>query len=711
MPWLLALLLAWVLMIVWLHNETRSQQMQQIQQLAVTVNYAVQANLPANDGQHLENHLRQIHYNSTLAVQHIATYNSQLKLIASSASLEPLSVLTSAPAAYEVTTLPDGKQQAVLPVSAGLTIKPSSVGGQLPDNGFISIVFSTEQPWLLWLTPLALLTVAIAVGLVFSIGLTKRGQVRLNTDAELLVHNFRRLQNARQHCQITEPLVPPLKPVQQAFNELASSLDQSQAVTEQLIQQLNQRVQQCNVQLKELEAQRNRLTTDQQVQQRHIQHWFEQSMILWQRREQLQPEQLQRLIQMHILAGHYQFSGEDMKGSPIRLSQWLGGHIDELNELIPSIAVTLDWQEYPENLEHTVSICEKTLKSLLQALIMLCLRGDDVSKISIAIQLQVDGQKPSLRLTANCNGNGLPAYCRDLIKAGQLLDLQWSDADVALLKVIQFAGVDFTSQSLEGLGCILQLTIPVQTEPVSAVKIMQQVVVFDADEERLQQRCKALSGIASQITKCSKLSELQQLIQSKVFELVLVFLPATADSADWQNIQCHVRHQSEVLCFAAPEMISTWQQEIPGILANHQFCLAAVLAITEQRPKPSNLQHILVVDDNETNLAFVQVLLKNKPLVLHTATSAAQVFALCGQQRFDMILLDIQLPDMSGVDISKQLRQMPQYRQVPIVAFTAHAMPAEIETYLEAGMDDIVFKPLEPSRLDSLLAKFSLTSG
>ena len=121
------------------------------------------------------------------------------------------------------------------------------------------------------------------------------------------------------------------------------------------------------------------------------------------------------------------------------------------------------------------------------------------------------------------------------------------------------------------------------------------------------------------------------------------------------------------------------------------------------------MRHILVVDDNETNLAFVQVLLKNKPLVLHTATSAAQVFSLCQQQRFDMILLDIQLPDMSGVDIAKQLRQMPQFRQVPIVAFTAHAMPAEIETYRDAGMDDIVFKPLEPARLDSLLAKFSLT--
>jgi CheY-like chemotaxis protein len=122
--------------------------------------------------------------------------------------------------------------------------------------------------------------------------------------------------------------------------------------------------------------------------------------------------------------------------------------------------------------------------------------------------------------------------------------------------------------------------------------------------------------------------------------------------------------------------------------------------------KITTCQHILVVDDNETNLAFVQVLLKNKPLKLHTATSAAQVFLLCQQQKFDMILLDIQLPDMSGVDVARQLRQLPQYQKVPIVAFTAHAMPDEIDRYRQAGMNDIIFKPLEPARLDSLLAKF-----
>ncbi|WP_019675949.1 response regulator [Arsukibacterium perlucidum] len=464
----------------------------------------------------------------------------------------------------------------------------------LSDNGYVAIVFSTAQPWLVRLILLALLTAAMAFGLLLSVGAIKRGQLQLATDAELLAHHLKRLQNSPQQCQISESLVPLLKPAQQAFNELSGALEQNELASEQLVQQLNQQLQQCNAQLAELEQQHQQLTTAQQLQQRQIRHWFEQSQILWQRRDQLQPLQLQRLLQLHLLAGHYQFSAADPEGPPVQLGSWLGRHLDDFNELLPAASVVLDWQEHPDNLAYSVNICDKTLKSLLQALIMLCLRSEDVSKISVALQLQVGEQQSALKLTASCNGNGLPGHCRQLLHAADLLDLQWSDADVALLKAIQITGGEFSAQSLDGLGCILQLTIPVQT---SAEKVSE----------------------------------------------------------------------------------------------------------------PASLRHILVVDDNETNLAFVQVLLKNKPLVLHTATSAAQVFSLCQQQRFDMILLDIQLPDMSGVDIAKQLRQMPQFRQVPIVAFTAHAMPAEIETYRDAGMDDIVFKPLEPARLDSLLAKFSLT--
>ncbi|HAW92804.1 MAG: hypothetical protein CML22_04860 [Rheinheimera sp.] len=712
-PWLLALVLAWLLVVLWLNNESRNQQLQQIQQLAITVNYAVQANLSANnDHQQLANQLTQIQASATRAVEQIAAYNAQRQLIASSVASATAPVLGVAPKTYQVSALAGkGTQLAVLPISTGLAKAQSDIASPIPDNGYIAVVFSTAQPWFIWLVPLALLAAAMAIGLAFSSGAIRREQLKLATDIELLAHNLQRLQNARQDCQISERLVAPLKPLQLAFNELAGKLDQHQQSAEQLIQQLNQRVRQHNSEVAGLEQQRNQLATDQQLQRRQICHWFAQSRLLWQRRDQVQPAQLQHLSKMHLLAGYYQFADADTQGPSLMLTHWLAEHIKEFNEVAAATSVVLEWHEHPDNQAYAIKYYADTLKSLLHALIMVALRGEDLSKITISIQLQSTGQQPALRLTAACNGNGLPGHCRELMQTDDVLDLQWSDADIALLKAAaRVAGGSFTSQSLDGLGSIVELTIPVQTESANLKNMQQHILVFDVDDERLQQRCFALSGLASQITKCTTLSELEHLIQSKKFDIVLLFLPPATDSPHWQKIIHCTRQQPAVLSFAAADMLSKWQSALSGVQASDDFCLAVVQTLSDQLPKEPNLQHILVVDDNETNLAFVQVLLKNKPLVLHTATSAAQVFILCEKHRFDMILLDIQLPDMSGVEITKQLRQMPQYRQTPIVAFTAHAMPAEVETYRAAGMDDIVFKPLEPARLDSLLARFSLTS-
>ncbi|WP_152663131.1 response regulator [Arsukibacterium ikkense] len=710
-PWLLALLLAWLLMVQWLHNENRSQQQQQIQQLAITVNYAIQANLAVAPAETLASQLRQIHNSSPLAVQHITAYNAQRQFIASSTLPTEAPVLEGAPLAYQVSTLANGSQLAVLPVSAGLGRAGDTLTGQLPDNGYIAVVFDTEFAWLVWLMPLALLSGAWAVGMLLSFGLVKRSQQHHHTDIELVTHHLHRLQSAQQQCQISAQLVPTLRPVQQAFNDLVSALDNKQSAHEQLLLQLNQRLQQLSSQCNDLDQQRQHFSIQQQQQQRQIRHWFEQSLILWQRKEQLQPAQFQRLLQLHLLTGHYQFSAADFRGESLSLTHWLSQHLQQLGSVLPVAEVNLDWQEHPNTLNCAVNLCQQTLNSLLQALILLCLRAEDVSKMTLDIQFDTGGEQDYLQLTARCNGNGLPAHCRQLLQSADMLDFQWSDADIALLKAVQVSGATFSCQSLDGLGCILQLKVPVQTEPVSSPRLLQQLLLFDEDTERLQTHATALTGIVAQVTKCNSLSELELLINSNAFELVLLFLPVVAPPSEWQVLFAQLRRGPNVLSFAAPARLPDWQDIMPTVQANHQYCLAQVIAFAEIRPKHTGLQHILVVDDNETNLAFVQVLLKNKPLLLHTATSAAQVFTLCQQHKFDMILLDIQLPDMSGVDVARQLRQQPQYQKVPIVAFTAHAMPDEIACYHEAGMDDIIFKPLEPAKLDSLLAKFSLTAS
>ncbi|KKO48621.1 hypothetical protein VT06_11050 [Arsukibacterium sp. MJ3] len=693
-------------MSVWLYNDSRSQQQLHIKQLGVTVDYAVKAYLPTGSNEQLATLLGQIHYSSPLVVQQIALYNSQRQFIASSTSLIKPPELVDTPLSYQFTTLDDGSQLALLPLNVGASAANDPISGKLGSNGFISVVFVAQFDWFVWLLSLVLVSAVMATGLALSVTAVKRGQLRHNTDIELLTHNMQRLQAAQQQCQLHELMVPVLWPLQQAFNELAGSIDQRTLGSEQQVQQLNQRLQRLNMQNTELSQKNQRLIATQQELQRQIRHWFEQSQLLWQRKDQLQSLPLQRLLQLHLLAGHYQFSQIEISGQPFNLASWLSQQVDDLNGLLLSESVRLDWLEHPDNLGYSVYYCRQTLTSLVEALLMLCLRAEDVSKISIALKLQFSGEQHSLLLVASCNGNGLPEHCRQLLQTADMLDLQWSDADIALLNAIKTTGASFTSQTLDGLGCILQLTLPMQTEAAPAAKLLQHLLVFDADAERLQQRSAALAAIAAQVTLCSNVSELEQLIQHNGQQFMLVFAPLASASADWQRLFNLTKNQPCLLCVVPAVQFKTWQDAIQNVFFEHQFCLARLIKFAEVQTKITTCQHILVVDDNETNLAFVQVLLKNKPLKLQTATSAAQVFLLCQQQKFDMILLDIQLPDMSGVDVARQLRQLPQYQKVPIVAFTAHAMPDEIDRYRQAGMNDIIFKPLEPARLDSLLAKF-----
>ena len=114
------------------------------------------------------------------------------------------------------------------------------------------------------------------------------------------------------------------------------------------------------------------------------------------------------------------------------------------------------------------------------------------------------------------------------------------------------------------------------------------------------------------------------------------------------------------------------------------------------------------VDDNNTNLAFIQVLLKEQPIQLYTASCGSDAIKLCQQQHFDVILLDIQLPDIAGTEVARQLRQLERYQDTPILAFTAHALEEEVNAFIRAGMNDVIFKPLEPSKLELIMRWCSL---
>ena len=115
---------------------------------------------------------------------------------------------------------------------------------------------------------------------------------------------------------------------------------------------------------------------------------------------------------------------------------------------------------------------------------------------------------------------------------------------------------------------------------------------------------------------------------------------------------------------------------------------------------------ILVVEDNDLNLELALALLEPYGLVLDTAADGAQALAKLAAAPYDLILMDMQMPVMDGLEATRRIRQMTQRADVPIVAMTANAFAEDRERCRLAGMDDFVVKPVDPKLLYATVSRW-----
>ncbi|MGB7340002.1 MAG: response regulator [Phototrophicaceae bacterium] len=107
-----------------------------------------------------------------------------------------------------------------------------------------------------------------------------------------------------------------------------------------------------------------------------------------------------------------------------------------------------------------------------------------------------------------------------------------------------------------------------------------------------------------------------------------------------------------------------------------------------------NTSKILYIDDNPTNLEFIRRLLQRKGYDCQTLSNSVERLSVAKTFQPDLILLDIQIPELNGFEVLKQLRQDPIIEDVPVLALTANAMSGDKRLCMEAGFDDYLTKPI-----------------
>jgi len=103
---------------------------------------------------------------------------------------------------------------------------------------------------------------------------------------------------------------------------------------------------------------------------------------------------------------------------------------------------------------------------------------------------------------------------------------------------------------------------------------------------------------------------------------------------------------------------------------------------------------ILIVEDNEDNRELAVKVLRNKGFETVTAVDGEEAIEKAVSEKPDLILLDISLPKLDGYEVAKRLKNMEEFKEIPIVAFTAHAMKGDREKVIVAGFEGYISKPI-----------------
>jgi CheY-like chemotaxis protein len=119
---------------------------------------------------------------------------------------------------------------------------------------------------------------------------------------------------------------------------------------------------------------------------------------------------------------------------------------------------------------------------------------------------------------------------------------------------------------------------------------------------------------------------------------------------------------------------------------------------------------VLIVEDNPNNRLVIGRYLEKLNCNVHYAHDGVQCLNQMNKNNFKLVLMDIQMPNMDGIEATKRLRNVFASNELPIIALTANVLDGDKERYFEVGMNDYIAKPIQFSKLIEVLDKFLMQS-
>ncbi|WP_174509758.1 two-component sensor histidine kinase BarA [Klebsiella oxytoca] len=172
-------------------------------------------------------------------------------------------------------------------------------------------------------------------------------------------------------------------------------------------------------------------------------------------------------------------------------------------------------------------------------------------------------------------------------------------------------------------------------------------------------------------------------------------------------LPCHAQINAESLkqdgvaaCLLKP---LTATRLVPALIASSRTRTPAALPHTDSNKLPMT---VMAVDDNPANLKLIGVLLEDLVQHVTLCESGQRAVEQAKEMQLDLILMDIQMPEMDGIRACELIRHLPHQQQTPVIAVTAHAFDGQKEKLMNASMNDYLAKPIEEEKLHNLLLRY-----
>lgn len=385
------------------------------------------------------------------------------------------------------------------------------------------------------------------------------------------------------------------------------------------------------------------------------------------------------------------------------LSHWFASALRPIQQGWPQHLLLLP-DEDPVATRCQVVLDGELLRHLMFALLQGLRPLVDGKEMHLSYRLE-SGTRDKLQLKFQYTGRSLSARSRQILTEGHCPEPQWADIAFELCYLlVQQLSAELQIQELADLGTRVTCNVPVVGRDRQQSKRFQNLAIFDPRPGWLDIWRQSLHGVSEQVVATATVGELQQVLQSRLIDTIVIHLHENSvDAADLQQLQqLSLRYQ--LVVFAGQSAKAAFTE----LACVAKFDSPVLLADLQDLPQPGCQfanQQLLIVDDNQTNLSFVRAMLEGQGINIDFAVTGQEALKLASNSRYQLILMDIQLPDLSGVEVTKRIRQLRHHQQTVILAFTGHALPEEAASFRLAGMDDVMIKPLDARKIAHILSK------